>query len=343
MRKLPRGRKKNRRRKGWLRPLLAVLTLGLMAEVAAAVLTTPRLSLRRVYVRGARLLDESQVRSRAGLFPGQNVLLLDVRGAEARVRALPEVKGCSVYRKLPNAVVVDVTERQPVATLITGDGRYLVDREGVAYRKIEGSLPNRPKLKVASIKSLTLGKPTNGGLIPTGLRCLKQVSSVAPQALVSVDPYGLLCLNMGDLQVRLGSSERLAGKLSLLRGLLEAKPELRYAAEYLDLSSPESPAWKPRPQAAAAGSPDRESPSPGVSTLVAGRPASPPSLHGASSSRESHLDAVRPEAADEYHRNQQQSRDRSRSSVPDAPDHRPLRRAWGAPGTGAPDPAQDRG
>jgi cell division protein FtsQ len=99
---------------------IAVLVPGAAAlwpAVRARLHDHPYFVVRTVTVRGAARLTPDAVRGRAGVEPGTSIW--DVDGERARTRLLEEpwVRLARVRRRLPDRVVIQVTEERPVAIL----------------------------------------------------------------------------------------------------------------------------------------------------------------------------------------------------------------------------------
>lgn len=136
-----------RRQRRLIRPLLAVLLLGAGgAGFVALVQTlghganfteqfgraTARLGLqvRQVLVEGRQKTPEPLLRAALGVSPGDPVLTFSLAGARARVESIQWVQSASVQRRLPDTIVVRLTERRPFAVW-QHDGRFvLIDRAG---------------------------------------------------------------------------------------------------------------------------------------------------------------------------------------------------------------------
>ncbi len=124
---------------GWL--LGRVLALALLVGAAWVVYdsaSSDRFNARSVGIAGNVLLSENEV-ERIAAVNGANLLWLDRRAAEARLAALPVVERVEVAPILPDRVDVRVVERQPVGFWISGDTTYLVDRDGVVLKALDGA------------------------------------------------------------------------------------------------------------------------------------------------------------------------------------------------------------
>jgi cell division protein FtsQ len=109
---------------------LAALALGLAALFAVA---RPDLALvEQVEFQGAERCSPVALRHLVDIRNGTTMWGVDLRRAERGAEAHPWVQSARAYRKLPNAVVVEVEEYEPVA-LLHRDGLFYVDRSGAVF------------------------------------------------------------------------------------------------------------------------------------------------------------------------------------------------------------------
>ena len=204
--------------------------------VAWLVLGSPLLAVSTVRVDGAGTLSAEDVVRVADVAEGTPLARVDVDAAAARVRALPQVSSVQVSRGWPRTVVVTVVERVPVAVVLTGDRRVLVDRNGVLFDTVTGDPP-------PGVVPLDVPSPgpddaaTRAALaaitaLPTDVRA--QVTGVVARTADDVT----LALTDGR-QVLWGSADQTGRKAQVLGALLDriAAGELDPAA-VLDVSTP---------------------------------------------------------------------------------------------------------
>jgi cell division septal protein FtsQ len=120
---------------------LHILVVGLAALLVAGVVWVVWFSswLAVDEVRVGGLSQEAagvgmlQVQTAAGIELGTPVVSVDTAASRDRVAQLPWVESAEVYRSWPNAIVVDVVERTPVAVVEDGEARMGVDAAGVLF------------------------------------------------------------------------------------------------------------------------------------------------------------------------------------------------------------------
>ncbi|HET6266262.1 MAG TPA: FtsQ-type POTRA domain-containing protein [Acidobacteriota bacterium] len=94
----------------------------------AVVKTSKSFMLQEVHVTGTEKLDPAEVK-RMVLEGQSNALLLDLRAVKIRLESHPWIQTAVLWRELPNTIRVHITERQPVALVLSGS-LYLVDMDG---------------------------------------------------------------------------------------------------------------------------------------------------------------------------------------------------------------------
>jgi cell division protein FtsQ len=117
------------------RRLQRLVDAALLAVVALAfflALRTPILDVDAIEVSGNERTTTEEIVEAAGIARGDQLIDLDLRAAGEAVTALPWVQQAELHRGIDGAVVVDVTERIPVAVVGEGGEALLVDAEGRA-------------------------------------------------------------------------------------------------------------------------------------------------------------------------------------------------------------------
>lgn len=119
--------------------LLAIILVvtALLIGGYAHTMSTPYFGIRETQVRGVKELTEKDVLALAALKPAQNLLAVNADVIRDRVRKNPWVKDVFIGRELPKRLVIDVRERTAVALLKKDDGFYLMDADGLAFKKLE--------------------------------------------------------------------------------------------------------------------------------------------------------------------------------------------------------------
>lgn len=127
----PQPRKRKKPMSLFRRRLLIVL--GLLAMVFVTLFLAESLLLRVTSVRvtGDAVYPEEQILSICGYKTGDNLLFIPTTDREEKLQTqLPYIGKAKVSRRIPGAVVVEITAARPVCCLQAGGGWYVLDSEG---------------------------------------------------------------------------------------------------------------------------------------------------------------------------------------------------------------------
>ena len=152
---MARRHNRRRRRRGSLGPLLRVLSVVLTAVVIVAALTL-FFKVDQVVVSGNDRYSDQEIIDVSGVERGDNLILMDKhRIAQQLYTQLPYITEVRINRKLPDVLIVDVTETQAVAVIKGGSSNWLMDAGGKLLEVI-GSAAIKNYL---SIEGLTAADP----------------------------------------------------------------------------------------------------------------------------------------------------------------------------------------
>lgn len=227
----------------------AVLTLAVVAgafwlaqfayfEIRPAVIHHPYFQLAAIRVRcDSDALSPQQIAFRAGLFAGTSLWQLDTRAAEAALEEPAWVERARVRRQFPNRVVVEVSERRPIAATLTPGGPQLIDADGVVFRPAgDIEYPDVPYLTGWQTPAETSER------LLRLQRLLRVARSAEARGIavsqVDIDRAGTLWLfpEGRRVAVRLGSVQDLERKLSRLDSVLDRVPNDEAMVREIDAS-----------------------------------------------------------------------------------------------------------
>ena len=239
------------------RNTLSVLYIALGVEIIAALLTSPRLSIKQVAVRGTNGLPDAEaqsVQSAAKIPDGTNFFRAPVGPLEARLRKLPCVASASVSRRFPDSLNTKITLRQPVVIAETSAGQFETDAGGVAIRPARPEMENRlPHIVLQRPRDVQAGTTFADSALDAAILTLRTLKNdpALPSAKIEVDRNDNLCLNMQDgLKVRFGSPEETDAKIKLVLDIYHREPTIARRLLAVNLSCPSWPACTPRKPAA---------------------------------------------------------------------------------------------
>jgi len=121
----------------YIRGLVIVLCLVGVAELIAAALTSPHFEVRAVAVDGLKVTPEAAVEPIKNQLIGQNWFRAHMRQVAREATSLPTVHTAFVGRELswPPRLTLHIEERQPFVRVGAGDEWWVVDQEGVPFRR----------------------------------------------------------------------------------------------------------------------------------------------------------------------------------------------------------------
>ncbi len=102
-----------------------------------ALMATPVMAARHIEIRGARFTGQELVRQIAGIDSAPNLFGLRTDGVAERLVGLPAVITARVEVRLPDTIVVTVTERDPRIIWVVGIRRYVADESGLLFGLVD--------------------------------------------------------------------------------------------------------------------------------------------------------------------------------------------------------------
>jgi cell division protein FtsQ len=224
--------------------------IGLAAyQVASYLKTSPALAIRTIEVRGAERTRVGELLEASGLREGMNIFSVSTSDARKRLLNLPWVKKAKVNRIVPDRIVMEVAEHQPVA-VINLEGLYYVNRSGEVFKRVQpGEREDLPVLTGVSRTSFRDDPERAREHIRESLRLIKtlrELPCVAKRRVAEVHSDELMgpsvVLDPGALTVRLGNQD-LLGRLSTLCQLMDAIGDRRLKARSILLYHSGRPGW----------------------------------------------------------------------------------------------------
>jgi cell division protein FtsQ len=125
--------RKKRPRRTLSRGLVIFWRLFSLAAVCAAVVIamTVFYKVAAVEVTGVEKIDAAEIIAASGVKIGDNLFLLNKSRAEARIsESFGYAEDVHIYRRLPDTIVIEVTEAVPAAHISYGDGYWLISIGG---------------------------------------------------------------------------------------------------------------------------------------------------------------------------------------------------------------------
>ncbi len=152
--------------------LAAGIYFGVMKVVTSMWLKNPEYNVTELNVETDGVLDAETVLQAADLHKGENIYLLNLSRAKARIEAIPEVEKVQVTRQPPSRIAIQINERKPVAWIASGHGPatreqaataknvYFIDARGILLqpRKVTPQDAYLPLIRSYSGGPLAMGR-----------------------------------------------------------------------------------------------------------------------------------------------------------------------------------------
>ncbi|PSL04220.1 cell division protein FtsQ [Haloactinopolyspora alba] len=196
------------------------------------------LAVRDVSVEGVSEDRRADVIETAQVPVGSPLARVDTGAIEDRVAALPEAAAVDVGRSWPNTLTIEVTPREPLAAVRSGEVWYAVDESGVLFGESSRRPEGVPVLEAPTDDDEALVRAAGVAMVtglPSAVR--DRVESVRADSEADIR----LTLASGAT-VEMGTAERIDRKAEVLLALIEKQEE---TPSVYDVSAPEHPAVTP--------------------------------------------------------------------------------------------------
>ena len=180
-----------RRSSAGMTPVRAGASLGMLVAAGAiyglAATSAFGYSPAALRIEGAAVTPTATIRDRLGLVAGQNIFQISSGPLEARLLEIPAIASVEISVGLPDTVVVDVDERQPIRVWQVGDRAFLVDGTGLLFAErgdpASASVDDLPVVTDERSRSRSLR--VTDALDPVDLDVASRLGSVTPAQLGS--------------------------------------------------------------------------------------------------------------------------------------------------------------
>jgi cell division protein FtsQ len=200
---------RSRRRRAAIAAAAVVAAGAVLGGTLHFLLYSPAMRLHPagVEVRGIHYVSRSQVLDVFAADMGRSAVRVPLEARLAALKKISWVRRAAVERVLPDALVVQITEREPVAYFHARGQMKLIDDDGVLLDRPAGVNFNLP---VVTGIDLSLPVKERGRRMERFAEFLKAIRTVRPDAPAEVSEANLG--NPGDVQVTLAGAPELAGQ-----------------------------------------------------------------------------------------------------------------------------------
>lgn len=226
---------------------MTLLILGLLVEIVVAALTSPYFNIKNISVAGNITILKDKIIETAAIPSETNIFRLKTRRIVDDLMVNPVIKMVRIYRKLPDKLLIRITERTPDCLLKVPDNAYEIDSAGIPFRipvKIDENIP----IVIYDLKEkVILGKLITDDIFTASRRCIELSRINCPFRIkeITVDQNGDICLNSHDgFNVKIGRPVDLEHKMDIASQVIIQIPLFRTTGDYIDVTCPDAPAVK---------------------------------------------------------------------------------------------------
>ncbi|HEY8496054.1 MAG TPA: FtsQ-type POTRA domain-containing protein [Limnochordales bacterium] len=179
-----------------------------------AFLQSPYFAITEVRVEGAATIDPASLIERAQIRIGDNVLHVDLHAVASRLASHPRIQHAAVVRRLPGALLISVTEYEPVAVLELEEERVGVAADGTRIPLVPGEEEQLPAVA---------GVPEE--MLPLALRASALLPAAVRREMAAIgfdDEAGLWLVTRSGTRILVGDEADLERKLAIVTELVQA-------------------------------------------------------------------------------------------------------------------------
>lgn len=228
-------------------PYLLILATVFFARQWAV--STPRFGLENVSVNVEELnrVNVKRLMSFIDLREGSNLFTIDLDALHNRIKTEQWIKDIRITRKLPDTVVIKITEFEPYAVVNLGL-KYYVDHEGFLFKKLSGNdNPDYPVLSGFSPADFRADFEKSGKKVECLARAVSVLKAAELAGAVKRDDVsevrydhltGYTLVLDTKSEVRLGTDD-FELKLSRLKLIYDKLGDQAYKVSVVDLADPD--------------------------------------------------------------------------------------------------------
>ena len=216
------------------------------------ILNLPIWKIKEVVVNGTRILSAEEIKALAGIPLSENLFFTSFSRARSNLGKIPGIKQARFYRIPPATVLISITERRPVATVVFPRKSVIIDEEGYILNRnpnISLNIPNLADLPVITgISEEALSSDRiEGEAAQVISHILSKLARFLESRRLQLELGGLenVSFLLDDLlRVRVGDTEQVKRKMEVFEALLPQIEGRWPQVEYMDVRFPDNPVIK---------------------------------------------------------------------------------------------------
>ncbi|MFH1826679.1 MAG: FtsQ-type POTRA domain-containing protein [bacterium] len=223
------------------------------AGLVAYILSLPVWQINNVVVNGAQMLSADEIRSLAGVPLSENLFYTSLKRSRNNLEKISAIKKIHFFRIPPGTVLINIEERQPIATIVFSQKSVVIDEAGYILNQnpsISFNVPNLADLPV--ISGLGEGQALSEGKVSP------KVAEIVAEIVVKLARFlgaERIQLQLGNLQninfllddllrVKIGDDQQMKKKMQVFEALLPQVAGKWSNVAYIDVRFPDNPVIK---------------------------------------------------------------------------------------------------
>lgn len=213
------------------------------------LLKLPYFNINKISVIGNNNITTKDIIKLSEIHIGNNIFYINSNKCEKNLLKNPYILNAEIKKKLPNEIIIDVTERKAALYVLNNGDYYIVDENSVVLEKRENI--NNMQLKRligADTKNISIGKVLsfdNKRKVDIVKKLTNIVNSSAMSKNISMidvsDIYNIKAY-MGNLCIKLGNEEKLDEKFNKAFAIINEQ-NMEGQRGYIDVSYDGNPVF----------------------------------------------------------------------------------------------------
>lgn len=221
------------------------IALGLFVLFLAvyAVMQSPLFQLRAVELVGAERVLPEDVILAGKIELGANLFSINLRELRRSLERIPLVDEARLARKFPGTLIVEISERRPLAYVSADGGIWAVDAEGYALFKVDRLSMAAPVVTASPPVAVTIGERIDHRPLASALRFVDALSVKSRSNLseVHAEEGGITAYSRDRVTIALGGGGDAIEQARVLEALLEKIDAEGLSVSRIDVSRPRAP------------------------------------------------------------------------------------------------------
>ncbi|SQB91445.1 cell division protein FtsQ [Clostridium tetanomorphum] len=232
-----------RRRRKFVKKCFILLIL-LISTLTGLCLKHPYFNVKKIEVINNKNISKEEIIKLSRIYEGDNIFYINMDRTKRDILNNPYILKAEVKRKLPNKILIDISEREAIFYGEKNREYIIVDKNGVVL-EIRKDIKN---MNLVKLQGFQLEKSEVGKTIfvddDRKVELIKEISLLVGS---KKDNYNISLVNLQDLNniqfyyknilIKLGNSDELNNKLNKAFNIILQKEEVKSAKKgYVDVS-----------------------------------------------------------------------------------------------------------